>query len=137
METKHYLGISNADESPLEPGVFLIPASATTIAPPEPQVNKVHIFNVESNSWETIEDLRGNYFSTAEQNIGLYINNQNPKNAPENSTKETPPAITPNQKLVWTGESWDVENAPELSAEEKLQNVGLSVEELKSLLGLV
>jgi len=136
METKHYLGISNADESPLEPGVFLIPASATVIAPPEPQVNKVHVFNVESDSWETIEDLRGDYFSTAEENIGLYINNQDPRNVPENVTKEIPPVITPIQKLVWTGDSWQVENAPELSPEEKLSSAGLSVDELKSLLGL-
>jgi hypothetical protein len=136
METKHYLGSSNADESPLEPGVFLIPASATPIAPPEPQLNKVHIFNVENNSWETIEDLRGNYFSISEENIGFYIDNQDPRNAPENSTKETPPAIAPNQKLVWTGNSWEIENAPELSAEEKLKNAGLSVNELKNLLGL-
>lgn len=136
IESKHYLGSSNADESPLEPGVFLIPASATPIAPPEPQVNKVHVFNVESDSWETIEDLRGDYFSTAEENIGLYINHQDPRNALENVTKEIPPVITPNQKLVWTGDSWDVENAPELSAEEKLQNAGLSVNELKNLLGL-
>jgi hypothetical protein len=136
IETKHYLGSSNADESPLEPGVFLIPASATSIAPPEPQLNKVHIFNVENNSWETIEDLRGNYFSTSEENIGLYINHQDPRNIPENFTKQIPPVITPNQKLVWTGDSWEVENAPELSAEEKLQNAGLTVEELKGLLGL-
>jgi hypothetical protein len=136
IETKHYLGSSNADESPLEPGVFLIPASATKIPPPEPQLNKVHVFNVETDYWDTIEDLRGDYFSTAEENIGLYINNQDPRNAPQNVTKEIPPVITPNQKLVWDGDSWQVENAPELSAEEKLQNAGLSVEELKGLLGL-
>lgn len=44
-ETKEYTGQGFADPSPLEPGVWLIPASATTIMPPAPQPGKVRCFD--------------------------------------------------------------------------------------------
>ena len=34
-DTLDFVGASTADESPLEPGVYIIPAHATEIAPPE------------------------------------------------------------------------------------------------------
>jgi hypothetical protein len=40
-----YLGPSHADESPLEPGVFLIPANATTSPPPPPAENNLTVFS--------------------------------------------------------------------------------------------
>jgi len=39
-----YLGDSTADESPLEPGVFLVPAHATVIPPPEVAEGKQAVF---------------------------------------------------------------------------------------------
>ena len=44
-ETKEYTGQGFADPSPLEPGVWLIPANATTIMPPAPQPGKVRCFD--------------------------------------------------------------------------------------------
>lgn len=38
-ESGLFLGCSTADESPLEPGVWLVPAYATTEQPPEPIEN--------------------------------------------------------------------------------------------------
>lgn len=35
-----YAGTTTADESPLEPGVYLYPARTTELAPPEPPVGK-------------------------------------------------------------------------------------------------
>ena len=49
-----------------------------------------------------------------------------------------PPIIAENQTLSWN-DGWVVEDIPpppELTPEEKLANAGLSIEELKSLLGL-
>lgn len=49
-DTGLYLGASEADESPLEQGVFLIPAHSTTIAPPDEQEGKMIVWN--GASWE-------------------------------------------------------------------------------------
>jgi hypothetical protein len=49
-----YIGESVADESPLEPSVFLIPALATTIAAPKATKGKMVVFN--GNEWE-LQDL--------------------------------------------------------------------------------
>lgn len=42
--TKAYMGEGFADESPLEAGVWLIPAHATAITPLEAQQNKIRCF---------------------------------------------------------------------------------------------
>ncbi len=48
-ETLEYLGEGQADESPLEPGVFLIPAHATDAAPPAEVAGKTRHF--EGGAW--------------------------------------------------------------------------------------
>lgn len=55
--TKEYLGEGVADESPLEPGVPLVPANATFVAPPIIDEHEAAVFN--GSSWETIADYRG------------------------------------------------------------------------------
>ena len=58
-ETKAYIGESIADESPLEHGVFLIPADATSKKPPEYQEGKIRVFDGEKwikQDIETIEE---------------------------------------------------------------------------------
>jgi hypothetical protein len=132
-EYKIYLGSSDADESPLEPGVFLIPAHATELEPPEYSEGKVPVFN--ESSWTIIDDCRGTYYSIETQEE---IQHQNPLNPPENATKQQPLKIPEGFYLEWNG-SWELKEIPspiELTPEEKLAQSGLTVEELKSLLGL-
>jgi hypothetical protein len=83
-----------ADESPLEPGVFLIPAYATTIEPPKVILPEVAVF--KNNKWK-VETL------------------------PPPTKSEPEPKST---------------NPVELTPAEKLAASGLTIEELKTLLGL-
>ena len=132
-EYKHLTGVSIADESPLEPGVFLIPAYATDIKPPEVSESKIQVF--KDNQWNIVEDKKGIYYSTQTQEV---IENYNPLEAPENATRENPPEVPEGKVLKWNN-GWvleDIPPLPVLTPEEKLANAGLTIEELKSLLGL-
>jgi hypothetical protein len=50
--TGEYMGSDPADESPLEPGVFLIPAHATDVKPPEASDGQVVRWN--GAGWESV-----------------------------------------------------------------------------------
>jgi hypothetical protein len=52
--TGQYLGSSDADPSPLEPGGFLVPAFATATPPPEPEGGKVPSFNAVTECWSLV-----------------------------------------------------------------------------------
>lgn len=47
-----YIGETMVQESPLEPGIWLMPSNATEIAPPPAQSGYLINFNKTSNSWE-------------------------------------------------------------------------------------
>lgn len=55
--TKEYKNWSIAEESPLEPGVFLFPANSTIKPPIETNDNEACIF--ESDNWTIVPDFRG------------------------------------------------------------------------------
>jgi hypothetical protein len=142
-EYKNLICDDVAEQSPLdEPGVYLIPAHATSIEPPKFSKGSIPIFL--NDSWEIIEDKRGLYYniSTGEESY-----NDNPLQTPENTTAEKPPEVPSGKKLKWNNE-WileDISNElptqPEiidenLTPQEKLQRIGLSIDDLKVLLGL-
>ena len=54
QSTGEYLGEGTADESPLEPGVYLVPAHATTTAPPTAMAGNVRVWRGE---WQ-FEDVQ-------------------------------------------------------------------------------
>lgn len=55
--TGEYLGSGQADESPLEPGVWLIPAYAVTNSLPEAEAGKARVWN--GSEWTQVPDHRG------------------------------------------------------------------------------
>ncbi len=59
-----YLGESEADKSPLEKDVYLIPANATDTKPPTAGINQVAKF--DGNQWALIPDFRGIKYWTAD-----------------------------------------------------------------------
>lgn len=57
-ETKEFISKTIAMESPLEKGVFFIPANATIIKPLDTKENFAVCFNENKEEWEYIEDNR-------------------------------------------------------------------------------
>lgn len=103
-ETKEY--IHNAEPAqidPLEPENLIVPANATTIAPPEVGDKEVAVFNEATGEWQVKADRRGEvYYDTATQEkitideIGV-------------TPKKTWTAQAPTDpEEVWTGKAWEV-----------------------------
>lgn len=70
-DTKEYIGESAAQSSPLEPGVFLIPAYATTDCPPEVKEKEVAVWDGEN--WNVEADYRGDTFYHKETGQAVII----------------------------------------------------------------
>lgn len=63
--TGEYLNTAPADESPLEPGVFIVPAFSTDIAPPEARPLFKAIF--ADGKWSVVADHRGEVWFDAQR----------------------------------------------------------------------
>jgi hypothetical protein len=55
--TKEFTHVYAAQESPLEPGVFIVPSHATKLAPPVAGINQVAVFS--NGAWGLVADYRG------------------------------------------------------------------------------
>jgi|OM-RGC.v1.025426607 hypothetical protein len=133
-EYKHFVSESIADESPLEPGVYLIPAHATIIEPPNYESGTIPIFR--DSYWDVIEDRRGTWYRIP---TGESYEVHNPFEDQINATRIAPPDLTiylQPHEYVWEGDHWGTRLIPEPTPAEKLKQAGLTVEELKELLGL-
>lgn len=62
--TKEYLGTTQAQESPLETGVVLMPANSTVIQPPALADRQAAVWN--GSGWDVIADLRGTVYYGAD-----------------------------------------------------------------------
>lgn len=102
--TGFFTGATLADESPLEPEVYHIPAFATDIEPPETAARQVAIFKDEA--WILSEDWRGaNLYDTVTGNPAL-IDEVGVSPADRGLTAVAPPVCDPRQAAVFKSGEW-------------------------------
>ena len=147
---KEYLGMLEKPSSPTNPSYYNAPAFTTPVKPPERELGKVRVFDEGAQTWSQIDDLSGTYYSVNASTIGAAVVVSSPWGpVPTGVTTFTPPVVLRQTALSWdtaTGgadagigvtDAWSiVSTAATLTASQKLEKVGLTTDELKSLLGL-
>lgn len=63
QSTMEFNGSYECQESPLEPGVYIVPSASTEIEPPSDEQGKVTIWN--GTDWVQINDVRGEWFDAS------------------------------------------------------------------------
>ena len=138
-EYKYFVSEGFAEPSPLDPpGVWLIPAHATTIQAPNYSPGYLPVFDADTDSWRIIKDNRGVWYDI-DTRMELMVDD--PNFIPLNATRKTPPdlpATIDRKTIKWENDNWILEDIPlkTFTPEQKLAQTGLTIEELKSLLGL-
>lgn len=99
--TGEYLGESDAHPSPLEPGVFLIPAWATKEKPPASKKGKTPVF--KDGKWSLVEDHRRNTVYSTSDGSPLTVQDMGP--LPEGYTDKEFPGLD----HVWNGRAWKLD----------------------------
>jgi len=94
-QTKEFLKEDNAKESPMEPGVFLVPANATDIKPPKKKSDETLIFDIKKNNWVIIPDYRNQIVFSKKTGDEKLITELGP--LPEEFTTKK----RPNSHFIW------------------------------------
>ena len=102
--TGEYLGEGIAQESPLEPGVYLIPANATQIEPPAASANQVAVFSVTGQQWRLFSDFRGTTYWVPPSLTPSTMTDIG--ELPQGSVTVTPPAEEANTKIEFSNGTW-------------------------------
>lgn len=141
---KYYSSRSDAFESPIEPGRYLVSAYASLVEPPIVDDGQIQIYDENTSTWTIIEDHRGLYFNIFN---GTTSYNENPTLKPQHYTKTAPPDDYDPAHYSWDSENevWQKINqiykVPEnevdgLTIDQKLQKLSISSNELKEFLNL-
>ncbi len=141
---KYYMSENIVLSSPLEPGQYLVSASATIISPPQIEENQIQIFDEKNKSWNIIEDLRGTYYNVF---TGVSLYNENPFEKPDHHTRIKPPVDYNQNNYKWNHKDnfWEKidpiyhtleSELKNLSTKEKLEKLNLSIDTLKEELGI-
>lgn len=103
-KTKEYIhNAEPAQVDPLEPDNLLIPAHATTIAPPEVGEKEVAVFDEAACEWQVKADRRGEVYYDTKMREKITIDEIGV------TPKKTWTAQAPNDpEEVWTGKAWEV-----------------------------
>lgn len=112
--TCEFLHEVQCQESPREPGQFLIPANATTVAPPEEQAGKARVW--EGSAWGYADDNRGKtlYFVDDSRQTSV-MSNVLGANVPDGWTLTPPPDA--GNKYTFVGDEWLPQSVEELRAQ--------------------
>lgn len=115
------LSSSVARANPLEPGEFLLPRFATTIAPPDAEEGKIATFNEEAQAWTMIDDDRGTWYTATGQVLEVIALGARPEIA---VTRIEPPA--PYQ--TFNGTSWELDTERKAAADLATLNANMEAQ---------
>lgn len=105
--TREYIGETVADPSPLEPGVWLLPAHAYYEKPPEAGVNEKAVMT--ESGWSLSPDFRGDWYSKVDGSV-VTLRELGP--LPENLTG----VVCPGPHYKWASDGWVLDTVEESDA---------------------